>query len=86
MPQRGLSTRSKNLAALQTRGTATLLYPAAEAEEHAALQEECHRLHLLVGELLLKNHELRSEVARLRSDRTLELLSEAIASDFGAKR
>jgi hypothetical protein len=34
--------------------------------ETGALEGECHRLQLLVGELLLKNHELRCEVARLR--------------------
>ena len=30
------------------------------------LEGQCQRLQLLVGELLLKNHELRCEVARLR--------------------
>jgi regulator of replication initiation timing len=34
--------------------------------ETVTLEGECHRLQLLVGELLLKNHELRCEVARLR--------------------
>jgi regulator of replication initiation timing len=34
--------------------------------EPPALEEECRRLQLLVGELLLKNHELRCELARLR--------------------
>jgi hypothetical protein len=34
--------------------------------ETVALESECQRLQLLVGELLLKNHELRCEVARLR--------------------
>jgi hypothetical protein len=38
-----------------------------EEERMAALEDQCHHLHLLIGELLLKNHELRSEVARLRS-------------------
>jgi hypothetical protein len=33
--------------------------------ETAALEDECQRLQLLVGELLQKNHQLRSEVARL---------------------
>jgi hypothetical protein len=32
-------------------------------------QAECQRLQLLVGELLLKNQELRSEVARLREEK-----------------
>ena len=31
-----------------------------------ALDRECERLRLLVGELLLKNHQLRCEVAQLR--------------------
>jgi regulator of replication initiation timing len=34
--------------------------------ETVALEDECQRLKLLVGELLLKNHQLRCEVARLR--------------------
>jgi hypothetical protein len=34
--------------------------------ETVALEGECQRLQLLVGELLLKNHELRCEVGRLR--------------------
>jgi regulator of replication initiation timing len=34
--------------------------------ETLALEGECQRLQLLVGELLLKNHELRCEVAHLR--------------------
>jgi regulator of replication initiation timing len=34
--------------------------------ETVALEGQCRRLELLVGELLLKNHELRCEVARLR--------------------
>ena len=38
-----------------------------EEERMAALEDQCHHLHLLIGELLLKNHELRSEVARLRT-------------------
>jgi hypothetical protein len=34
-----------------------------------ALQDECKRLQLLVGELVLKNHELRSQVTRLRDEK-----------------
>jgi len=34
--------------------------------EAVELVGECQRLQLLLGELLLKNHELRCEVARLR--------------------
>ena len=34
--------------------------------ETVALEDECQRLQLLVGELLLKNHQLRREVARLQ--------------------
>jgi hypothetical protein len=33
--------------------------------ETVALEDECQRLQLLVGELLLKNYQLRCEVARL---------------------
>ena len=33
--------------------------------EAVALESECQRLQLLVGELLLKNHQLRCEVGRL---------------------
>ena len=46
-----------------------------EEERRAALEDQCHHLRLLIGELLLKNHELRSEVARLRSSvaATLEM-------------
>ena len=33
----------------------------------AALADQCQRLQLLVGELLLKNQELRCELARLRA-------------------
>jgi hypothetical protein len=37
--------------------------------ETVALEGERQRLQLLVGELLLKNHQLRCEVARLREDK-----------------
>jgi hypothetical protein len=57
------SMRSEGLTAPQIQ-EAVLSF---EEERRAALEDQCHRLHLLVGELLLKNHELRSEVARLRS-------------------
>ena len=33
--------------------------------ETIAQESECQRLQLLVGELLLKNHQLRCEVGRL---------------------
>jgi hypothetical protein len=36
-------------------------------------QAECQRLQLLVGELLQKNQELRSEVSRLREEKKLQL-------------
>jgi hypothetical protein len=45
----------------------------AELDELHALDEQCQRLQLLVGELLLKNHELRSEVARLREAKEKKL-------------
>ena len=34
--------------------------------ETVELESECQRLQFLVGELLMKNHQLRCEVARLR--------------------
>ena len=37
-----------------------------ELSMRSELEGECQRLQLLVGELLLKNHELRCEVERLR--------------------
>jgi hypothetical protein len=45
----------------------------AGLDELHALDEQCQRLQLLVGELLLKNHELRSEVARLREAKEKKL-------------
>jgi hypothetical protein len=35
----------------------------------SALQDERKRLQFLVGELVLKNHELRSQVRRLRDEK-----------------
>jgi hypothetical protein len=35
----------------------------------SALQDECKRLQFLVGELVLKNHEMRSQVRRLRDEK-----------------
>jgi len=64
MPRRGLSMRSEGLACPQTSGHAAPL-----DDPLPAVQEECKRLQLLVGELVLKNHELRSEVARLRNEK-----------------
>jgi hypothetical protein len=49
----GPSMKSEGLAGPQTAGP-------------SELEGEYQRLQLLVGELLLKNHELRCEVARLR--------------------
>jgi hypothetical protein len=43
------------------------LAPSMKSET-VALEEERQRLQLLVGELLLKNHQLRCEVARLREE------------------
>jgi hypothetical protein len=37
------------------------------------LKVQCRRLQLLVGEFLLKNHELRSEVARLREEKKRQM-------------
>jgi hypothetical protein len=57
------STRSEELAAPQIRG------PASRPLDNPlpALQDQCERLQLLVAELLLKNHELRCQAARLLS-------------------
>jgi hypothetical protein len=41
--------------------------------ETVALEGERQRLQLLVGELLLKNHQLRCEVARLREEEKLQM-------------
>jgi hypothetical protein len=51
----GLLMKSEELAGPQTVGP-------------NELEGQCQRLQLLVGELLLKNHELRCEVARLRGE------------------
>jgi hypothetical protein len=37
------------------------------------LEGECRRLQLLLGELLLKNHEPRCEVARLREEKKVQM-------------
>ena len=37
-----------------------------ELSMRSELEGECQRLQLLVGELLMKNHQLRCEAARLR--------------------
>jgi hypothetical protein len=55
------STRSEGHACPETRGHAVPL-----EDPVPPLQDECKRLQLLVGELVLKNHELRSQVMRLR--------------------
>ena len=41
--------------------------------ETVALEDECQRLQWLVGELLLKNHQLRCEVARLREEKNRQM-------------
>jgi hypothetical protein len=41
--------------------------------ETVALEGERQRLQLLVGELLLKNHQLRCEVARLREEKKRQM-------------
>ena len=60
------SMRSEELAAPQIRGPA----PTPLDDPLPALQDQCKRLQLLVAELLLKNHELRDEAARLRSEKS----------------
>jgi hypothetical protein len=71
MERPGLSMRFEGLAGPQTRGPGVVgapLHPKPGAErDFAALADQCQRLQLLVGELLLKNQELRCEVARLRA-------------------
>jgi hypothetical protein len=68
--------RSEGLACPVAWGylAAASIIPGTQSWEHAvasedpvpALQDECKRLQLLVGELVLKNHELRSQVMCLR--------------------
>ena len=73
MQRRGLSMKSEALACPVGRG----FIPGTQSGGHAvpledpvpALQDECKRLQLLVGELVLKNHELRSQVTRLRDEK-----------------
>ena len=63
------STRSEGFAAPQIiRRTAAEPAPKPLDDPLPALQDRCERLQLLVAELLLKNHELRCEAARLRSE------------------
>jgi hypothetical protein len=56
--------RSEGLACPRNSGDAVPL-----EDPVPALQQECKRLQLLVGELVLRNHELRSEVARMRNEK-----------------
>jgi hypothetical protein len=56
MQRRGSLTKSDGMT---TEATRPLEDPVP------ALQDECKRLQLLVRELVLKNHELRSQVTRL---------------------
>jgi hypothetical protein len=60
------STRSEELAAPLIRGPA----PRPLDNPLPALQDQCERLQLLVAELLLKNHELRCQAARLLSEKS----------------
>ena len=50
-----------------------MLRPGPLMKSEVALEGECHRLQLLVGELLLKNHQLRTEVALLREEKKLQM-------------
>jgi hypothetical protein len=63
--------RFERLAGPQARdpeATRTRLHGVSGVQgDLAALADQCQRLQLLVGELLLKNQELRCEVARLRA-------------------
>jgi hypothetical protein len=64
MQRRGSSMRSEGLSGPESWGHAGPL-----EDPVPALQDECKRLQLLVGELVLKNHELRSQVMRLRDEK-----------------
>jgi hypothetical protein len=48
------------------------LEPSMKSET-VALEAERQRLQLLVGELLLKNHQLRCEVARLHEEKKRQM-------------
>jgi hypothetical protein len=59
MPRPGSSTRSEEREQEAARDHLALY--------QSALEDECRRLHLLIAELLRKNQELRSQVARSES-------------------
>ena len=71
------SMRSEELAPPHIRGPAPASAPRPGPGSTSgplddplpALQDQCERLQLLVADLLLKNHELRCEAARLRSEK-----------------
>jgi hypothetical protein len=71
MQRPGSSMRFEGLASPQAQGpdaTRTGVRGVSRVQgDLAALADQCQRLQLLVSELLLKNQELRSEVARLRA-------------------
>jgi hypothetical protein len=71
------SMRSEELAPAHIRGPAPSSAPGSTSGPRSgplddplpALQDQCERLQLLVADLLLKNHELRCEAARLRGEK-----------------
>lgn len=71
MLRHGSSMRFEEIAGPQTRSpdaTRTSLHEVSGVKgDLVALADQCQRLQLLVGELLLKNQELRCELARLRA-------------------
>ena len=74
MVRLGLLMRSEGVANPQSRGPAVAaLHAASGVQGDLALEDQCRRLQLLIGELLLKNQVLRSEVARLRGGSSMDV-------------
>ena len=69
MQRRGLSMRSEGMRSEGLACPETWGHAGPLEDPVPALQDECKRLQLLVGELVLKNHELRSQVMRLRDEK-----------------
>ena len=69
MQRRGSSTKSDGTRSEGLAGPETWGHTVPLEDPAPALQDECKRLQLLVGELVLKNHELRSQVMRMRDEK-----------------
>jgi hypothetical protein len=67
MQRRGSSTKSEGMRS--ERFACPREHAVSWEDPVPALRDECKRLQLLVGELVLKNHELRSQVTRLRDEK-----------------